>query len=450
MRKIHYRRLTRRRAVVGLLSIFAVIILVAAACGEEATPTPIPATSTPVPGATATPRPAATATPRPAATATPVPGATATPRPAATATPRPAATATPTAPGGLRPLSEWTVANPATLAEIEAELEKFRGDTLVFVSWGGAYQGAQRQAYIEPFEAQFGIDILEESPVEYPKIRAMSEVGNVTWHVVDVGHRATFQFGATGDLEELDFSIIDNRDMLEVMKTPWNGGPGLTWSTVLAYSTETYPEGSQPRTWADFFDVDKFPGRRGWRNNMHAAFTFALLGLHPDWLDDPAKRLLLGAPTPELVDEAMVFWEAWKPNVDIWWHTGSDCPQLLISGELDMCTAWNGRIFDAQKEGAPLAIAWEAGHLLSTDGWVTPNGLSTQDPEKFELAQLFMAWSTFPETAARIGMFISYGPGNAAAIPFLAGPAYDESRDELPSSAKNIVFAVLEDEGHTG
>ena len=348
-------------------------------------------------------------------------------------------------------MSEWTVENPATLAEIEAELENFRGESLVFVSWGGAYQAAQREAYIVPFTAKFGIEVLEDSPTEYPKVRIMAETGNITWDVIDVGQRVTYQFAATGDIEELDFSIIDNRDLMSVMQTPYNGGPGLTWSTVMAYSTDTYPDGGpQPTTWADFFDIDKFPGRRGWRDNVHAMPTFTLLGLHPDWMGDPEKMAMLGAPTPAMVDETFTFWEGWKDNIAVFWHSGSDCPQLLISGELDMCTAWNGRIFDAQKTGAPLAICWECGHLLSTDGWLMAKGIKEQKPEAYLLGQLFMAWTMFPETAARISQFISYGPGIITAIPFLAGPEYDASREELPSSATNIGFAILENEEHTG
>ncbi|MCH9037467.1 MAG: extracellular solute-binding protein [Chloroflexi bacterium] len=436
------KRVTRRRAIIGVLSLLLVVVLVAAACGEDATPTPLPATA--VPSA-----PAPTAVPSaPAPTAVPA-------APAPTAVPSaPAPTAVPSAPApttGIRPIGEWTVENPANLAEIEAELENFRGESLVFVSWGGAYQAAQREAYIVPFTAKFGINIIEDSPVEYPKIRVMAETGNITWHVIDVGQRATYQFIATGDLELLDFSIIDNSDLMSVMQTKYSAGPGLTWSTVLAYSTESYPDGGpQPTTWADFFDTDKFPGRRGWRDNVHAMTTFTALGLHPEWMGDPEKMAMLGAPSPELVDETFAFWEGWKDNIDVFWHTGSDCPQLLISGELDMCTAWNGRIFNAQTEGAPLGIAWEAGHLLSTDGWLMPKGLKEQQPETYTLANLFIAWTMFPETAARISQFISYGPGIITAIPLLDGPEYDDVREELPSSSANIVFAILEDEQHTG
>ena len=105
---------------------------------------------------------------------------------------------------GFRGPDQWTVEVPATRAEIEAELEKFRGDSFVFVSWGGAYQAAQRQAYIVPFEAQFGIDVIEESVPTAAKIRAMVETDNIEWHVIDNGTAGAFQLALSGDLEELE------------------------------------------------------------------------------------------------------------------------------------------------------------------------------------------------------------------------------------------------------
>ncbi|MEE9248095.1 MAG: extracellular solute-binding protein [Dehalococcoidia bacterium] len=89
----------------------------------------------------------------------------------------------------------------------------------------------------------------------------------------------------------------------------------------------------------------------------------------------------------------------------------TDPPQLLIDGQVDMVTAWNGRIFDAQREGAPIAICWECGHVIAMDNWVIPLG----SPNK-ELAQLFIAWASFPEINVQISKHISYGPVSNKAI----------------------------------
>ena len=444
-RKTLKKRISRRYTFLGVLGILVLVLLIAAACGEDATPTPLPATAAPVP--TAVPEaPAPTAVPEPTAAPehTAVPAPTAVPEPTAA----PAPTTGPST--GLRPRSEWTLDNPATLAEIEAELEKHRGEDFVFISWGGAYQAAQRQAFILPFEEKFGIDVIEDSSNSYAKLRAMAESGNVQSHVADVNGYFFFSFQDVP--EELDFSVVDRRRFLDVLQaTPYSAGGGITWSSVIAYSTETYPDGSpQPSTMMDFFDTDKFPGRRAWPNYQNHMLRFALLAIDPSLLDTREDRASLSALNAEDEEKAWIFLEQNIGSMDVVWQTGSDCPQFLISGEVDMCTAWNGRIFDAQKEGAPIKICWECGHLLSTDSWIIVKGLKEQDPNKYELAELFIAWTSFPEINARMAQFITYGPVNIEALPFLDGPEYDEVRNELPSSAANISFAILEDEIYSG
>ena len=409
-----------RKPFLALFAILALALLIAAACGEAATATPEPTVAMeeeedePI------------------------------------ATPMPTAMPEPTAPpgAGLRPRDQWTVDNPATIEEITAELENYRGRSLVFSSWGGAYQAAQRKAYAIPFTEQFGIEVIDDNQPLLAKVRAMAESGNVTWHVFDTGAASIHTLGKTGALEELDFSVIDTRDFFEVLRAPYIAGGGATWGETWAYSTESYPEGSRPQTMSDIYDPEGFPGRRAWAYYPDAEMVFVLLSENPGLLDTPEGRESLAALTPQQADRAFELFEQYRDQVSLIWQTGSDCPQLLISGEIDMCTNWNGRIYDATKEGAPIKICWECGYLLNTDGWGIIKGLKEQDPEAFELAQLFMAWTSFPEINARIAQFITYGPVNIKALQELNAAEYDDTRDELPSSASNIPYAIFKDEEH--
>ena len=55
---------------------------------------------------------------------------------------------------------------------------------LVVVSWGGAYSASQQNAYHAPYmEANPGIKIINDdsAPEAVAKLRAMNEVGKVTW-----------------------------------------------------------------------------------------------------------------------------------------------------------------------------------------------------------------------------------------------------------------------------
>ena len=436
-RKYKGKRLTKQRGIIAVVSLLLVALMILAACGEAATATP-EAMEEP----TAMPEPTAMVD-EPDDAMEP----TAMPDEPDDAMPEPTATTEAMEETGIRPRSEWTVENPATLEELEAEIEKYRGSSLVFTSWGGAYQAAQRQAYVLPFVEKFGIEIVEESPMEYAVINIMVETGNYKWHVMDVGGRELWNHINIGALAELDLSVVDNRNHVDTVSTPYGGGGGITWSTVLAYNSDVYDEGSIT-TWSDFFDREQFPGTRSVRDAYRGSWFSALLANDHDRLNDSDWRARLGAPEDEDVQEALAVWEANPP--DHFWHTGSDCPQLLISGDNDMCTAWNGRIYNAQVEGAPLAICWECGHLIGTGAFVMAKGLDEAHPEAFDLGQLFIAWTGQAAINADISKYITYGALNLRSAAFQDDPAFDAVRPALPTSPDNAPYSVIEDEQYSG
>ena len=411
-------RITRRRAIVGLLSLVLLLVLVAAACGEDEVPTLVPSTAVPA---------------APAPTAVPA---------------APAPTAVPVA--QIRTEDEWTAENPATLAEIEAELEKYRGESFNLVSWGGAQQAAWRQGFMIPFMEKFGIEIIEDSPVEYAKIRSMAETGNVTWDVVDSGTRAVYQLGPTGDLEVLTPAIHNGYldGFPEVARTPWSGGGGNLWSTGLAYSLKSFPDHvGAPKSWADFWDVENFPGRRSLGDRPNENIIFAQMAAHPELLDTKEGRESLSKLTDAQVDESFEKLLEIKPHIPIWWHTGTDCPQLLISGELDMCSAWNGRIDNAQQGegGEELYYCYECGHINQTGVFYIVKG----SPNK-TLAELYIAWTGFPERAVQAARYIAYGPLHADAIALVPSVLSKAAADALPTSQIALETAVLMDEKWLG
>src|SRR3546814_1178814 len=53
------------------------------------------------------------------------------------------------------------------------------------------------------------------------------------------------------------------------------GVGAFVWSTVLAYNGKTMK--TAPTSWADFWDVKKFPGKRGMRKGARYNLEFALM-----------------------------------------------------------------------------------------------------------------------------------------------------------------------------
>ncbi len=409
----------------------------------EAVPSPTPS---PTPDLDATVRAGVQATVL--AQPTPTPSPTTTPVPTPTPIPAPTPFPTPSPTPNFRPISQWTVDNPATREELEAELRKYRGHQLVFSSWGGAYQAAQRKAFAIPFEDRFGIQIIDEQQPFVSNVRARSQSENVGWHIFDSGPATIDSLAQSGDVERLDFTIIDNRHFFEAAKSPFFAGGGITWSEVWAYNTDTFPEGNQPRTMADIYDAERFSGSRGWGRYPAAEMVFVLLSENPTLLNTEQGRKSLAALTPSQVNRAFDLFRHYQDQVELFWNAGADCPSLLSSGELDLCTGWSGRLFDAIHSGNPVKICWECGHVMNTGVWSIIKGLNDQDPRAFVLAQLYMAWAALPENNVRMAQFIAYGPINSRSLPYLNDRRYSHVRDDLPSSSTNLPYAIFEDEVH--
>jgi putative spermidine/putrescine transport system substrate-binding protein len=334
------------------------------------------------------------------------------------------------APDKLRTPAEATVDNPLTRLEIKALLLKFRGQSLTFASWGGALQAAQRRAYLEPFERQFGITFVEDTNPLQPKIQAMVEAKNVTIDVVDLGLRQSSDLATRNGLETLDFRVIDRRRIPEIWRSEHSGGGGAVWATVLAYRDGV----RKPSSWADFWDVKGFPGRRGFSQFLAGHLEFPLLaaGISPKDITFPL--------TPAQEQIAFDKLKEIAPSVTLFWNSGSAPPELLIKGEVDYTTAWNGRIFDAQKQGAPIRVCWECGFVVGIDAFSIPKG----SPKK-ELAQLFIAWTAFPENNVRLSQVSSYGPTDQEAVKMLSNRVDRATLRELPGSEANRQWAVFED-----
>jgi putative spermidine/putrescine transport system substrate-binding protein len=220
--------------------------------------------------------------------------------------------------------------------QVKQRLEKFRGQSLVVVSWGGSFQEAQRHALFEPFAKEFGIKVIEDSPSDQAKIRAMVKTNNVTWDVVDLGSYYPDNLGSLGFLEPIDYSVVDRTDLLTKFAGKYHVGT-ITYSDILAYRTDVFPEGNAPTSTADFWDIKKFPGRRSMYALPLSNYTFAMvaLGYKPEEVYPLTEEKI--AQIYKKMDEV-------KPHVNVWWTAGAQPAQLLVDKEVVMASAWNGRI----------------------------------------------------------------------------------------------------------
>src|SRR5215204_7168438 len=135
---------------------------------------------------------------------------------------------------------------------------------LTVTSWGGAFQQIQNDVYFNPFRKDTGIPLIDETwNGGVGVVRTMVEGGTPTWDLLEVEDDELLVGCEEGLYEKLDFSRIGGKERyLPETVTPC--GVGTTISAfVLGYDKDKLKD--PPKSWADFFDTKKYPGRRALR-----------------------------------------------------------------------------------------------------------------------------------------------------------------------------------------
>ena len=329
----------------------------------------------------------------------------------------------------------------ALLAGVGAAVSS--AESVTVVSWGGSYARACEEAYLKPFAAEAGIEVLlEDYNGGLSEVRSQVEAGSVHWDIVDIQFPDLIRGCDEGLFETLDTaSLAPGADG----STPEDdfypdlisrcGVAMLFFSTVVAYNHER-TTGQVPRTIQDFFDLDGFPGRRGMRRTPLANLEFALMA---DGV--PASEIYAVLDTEEGVDRAFRKLDTIKDHV-VWWDAGAQPPQMLADGEVVMSTAYNGRIFNAQVlENQPFTIIWH-GQVLEISNLAIVAGSRNLDA-----ARQLVAYASRPSSMAAVSRYIAYSPSRRSAEGLVSthlatgitmGP-------HMPNSPENTKLALRSD-----
>jgi len=319
-------------------------------------------------------------------------------------------------------------------------------DDMTLVSWGGAYQSSQQNAYVAPYvEMNSGVTaVWDESSAEaVAKLRAMNEAGNVTWDVVDVVAADAIRLCDEGLALEIDAdeqlaaapdgtSASDDFGDLLVSDCFI---PQIVYSTTFGYRTDLVGD-TPPTEICAVFDTDAYPGKRSLEKRPINNMEWALL------CDGVAKADVYDVlATSEGQDQALAKLGTIKDDV-IWWSAGADTPQLLADGEVVMGSTYNGRLFSAiEEQNQPIAMLWDA-QVFDLDGWIIPTGLS---PEREARALDFVKFATDTQRLADQAKYISYGPARQSSAPLVGKHAElgIEMAPHMPTDPENAKNTFL-------
>lgn len=313
-------------------------------------------------------------------------------------------------------------AGAAAVASLGAPYIGRAAENVLYINtWGGPWQKAALANLIEPFAKETGIEVKTVSPVSFAKLAQQVQTGVYEFDVTTLGG---------GDIVRANQAGI-----LETLEAPYEGGVfengvgSHAFATLIGYRTDKFPNGG-PQNWADFWNVEKFPGGRSLQRYPARILPLALLadGVEP-------KDLY-----PLDIDRAFASLDKIKPHVRVWWTAGAQATQILRDGEVDMIGIWHGNYFEAEDAGAPVGMTWNQAEIERAY-WVV-----AKNTPNMENAKKFVEFATSAKPLAGFVTAANYGALNPAANEFVEA----DKAKRMPTSPENYPLTFEQDIANFG
>lgn len=325
-----------------------------------------------------------------------------------------------------------------TLALLPASALAADAQALAIATWGGAYERVQREVLFEPFTERTGIaietipynggtDILDRQPHPDVVDMAMSDsLAACSRDRLQSIEDLELPSGSDGTPADRDF-IGGARHRCALTHT--------VYATVIAYDVKAFP-GQRPRSVADLFDTETFPGKRALRKTPADNLEWALLASGV-----PRQELYDLLSTPRGLDLAFRRLGEIRDQI-IWWEAGSEPVQLLESDRVVMASGYNGRFFNATRDpGSSIEIIWD-GQIQEYQTWVIP-----ADAGRPEAAREFIRFATRTGPLTELAERLAYGPAWRSAEERIRRhpEAGIDMRPHIPTHPYNSANAVAKD-----
>ena len=343
-------------------------------------------------------------------------------------------------------LTKTLLASTALTVSAGAVAAQDMADSMTLVSWGGAYQRSQDEAYVKPYlemHPDVSVSWDESSNEAVARLRAMNEAGNITWDLVDVVAADAIRLcdeglameydpedllaeGDDGTSAEDDFGDLIVSDCFI---------PQIVYSTTVGYRTDLVGD-TAPTDICALFDLEAYPGKRALERRPINNMEWAL------YCDGVAKDEIYDVlETPEGQDRALAKLDSIKDET-VWWSAGADTPQLLADGEVIMGSTYNGRLFSViEEQDQPVGMLWDM-QVFDLDGWIIPTGLSD---ESLARVKDFVMFATDTQRLADQAKYISYGPARQSSAPLVGEHAElgIEMAPHMPTDPANAENTLL-------
>jgi putative spermidine/putrescine transport system substrate-binding protein len=246
-----------------------------------------------------------------------------------------------------------------------------------------------QEAYIQPFVAATDLSATQDTwDGGIDVLRARAKAPEPGWDLVEADPEELATGCGEGLFEKIDWTAVGGKDHYLAQGVSDCGVGATVAATVLAWDRDKFP--ATP-SWADFWDVAKYPGKRGLRNGVRGNLEFALLA---DGV--AAGDIYKTLSTSEGVDRAFRKLDQLKPYI-VWWQQEADAARILGSGDVLMTSAPSARIATASRaDHRNFGVQWNTA-LYEVLSWAILKG----SPD-LRQAQQFLYFAGTPAIEARL------------------------------------------------
>jgi len=311
----------------------------------------------------------------------------------------------------------------APLADANAQAVR----QIIMVNWGGIANQAFGRHYGDPFAAANpGWRVVQDSTgPSAGRIRSMVESGRVTWDICDSSATSAHLLGGMNLLNRVDYGVVNRENVISPTFALEHGAAPYSFSNVLVYDSSKFPQGA-PTSWADFWDLRRFPGMRLLRRDAAGALDAAQMSLGKD----------MASLYPLDVRASLARVREIRRNL-VFWTSGAESEQFIRTGEAVMGQIWHTRakVLEQESNGR-FKFIWNQG-ILQPGIFVSPRG----NPAGAQTQHLLASMLGNVEQQVELLKFLGNGPTN----PRAAALVPEEFRRFNPTDPANATLQVAQD-----
>ncbi|MBB2180826.1 extracellular solute-binding protein [Gluconacetobacter tumulicola] len=290
----------------------------------------------------------------------------------------------------------------------------WRAHALVVNSLGGALGAAQDKAFFRPFAAQMKVGILRYVWDGDPQPAASHGSGGRAWTVAlmeDSTARAACMQGV----------------LLRLGGAPGSadacGVPALREGIALAWDRGRIPVAPH---WSDFWNVVRYPGKRGLRKDPRSTLEIALMA---DGVAPADVYAVLA--TPDGVARAFRKLSQLRPYIE-WWTSPAESARIIGNGSVLMTSAVGGEVTAAGSGQRDVGLQWEQ----SLDDGLSWGVAPDLDRATRDRARSLLHFMTQPEQVARFASLYHARPDAPSAQPVPMDAAFWQ--EHLPDLSRRF------------